>query len=115
MSLAIAGMGWVTPLGTSVDSVWERLLQGEEASATTIFRTIRRSHLQRFSRAGISAEGNFPSAPSSRQCYFAFRRGGWVARVGVCRTKTRVAQCGTNGADLRGFKWRRHLHETFLP
>src|SRR5712691_1648447 len=36
MSLAIAGMGWVTPLGTGIDSVWERLLQGEEASATTI-------------------------------------------------------------------------------
>ncbi|HEY5767757.1 MAG TPA: beta-ketoacyl synthase N-terminal-like domain-containing protein, partial [Candidatus Udaeobacter sp.] len=36
MSLAITGMGWVTPLGTGVDSVWERLLQGEEASATTI-------------------------------------------------------------------------------
>jgi 3-oxoacyl-(acyl-carrier-protein) synthase len=36
MSLAIAGMGWVTPLGTGVDSVWERLLQGEEASAATI-------------------------------------------------------------------------------
>jgi 3-oxoacyl-(acyl-carrier-protein) synthase len=36
MSLAIAGMGWVTPLGTGVDSVWERLLQGEEAAATTI-------------------------------------------------------------------------------
>jgi len=36
MSLAIAGMGWVTPLGSSIDSVWERLLQGEEASATTI-------------------------------------------------------------------------------
>ena len=36
MSLAIAGMGWVTPLGTGVDSVWDRLLQGEEASATTI-------------------------------------------------------------------------------
>src|SRR4029077_15256393 len=36
MSLAIAGMGWVTPLGTGVDSVWERLLQGEEASPTTI-------------------------------------------------------------------------------
>ena len=36
MSLAIAGMGWVTPLGTGVDSVWERLLQGEEAVATTI-------------------------------------------------------------------------------
>src|SRR5438094_1990158 len=36
MSLAIAGTGWITPLGTGVDSVWERLLQGEEASATTI-------------------------------------------------------------------------------
>src|SRR5262249_61245978 len=36
MSLAIAGMGWVTPLGVGVDSIWERLLQGEEASATTI-------------------------------------------------------------------------------
>jgi 3-oxoacyl-[acyl-carrier-protein] synthase II len=36
MTLAIAGMGWVTPLGTDVDSVWERLLQGDEASATTI-------------------------------------------------------------------------------
>ena len=36
MSLAIVGMGWVTPLGTGIDSVWERLLQGEEASATAI-------------------------------------------------------------------------------
>lgn len=36
MSLAIAGMGWVTPLGSDVDSVWERLLHGDEASATTI-------------------------------------------------------------------------------
>ena len=36
MSLAIAGMGWVTPLGSGVDPVWERLLHGHEASATTI-------------------------------------------------------------------------------
>jgi 3-oxoacyl-(acyl-carrier-protein) synthase len=36
MSLAIAGMGWVTPLGTGIDSVWKRLLAGEEAPATTI-------------------------------------------------------------------------------
>jgi len=36
MSLAIAGMGCVTPLGSGVDSVWERLRQGHEASATTI-------------------------------------------------------------------------------
>jgi len=36
MSLAIAGMGWVTPLGRGVDSVWERLLHGNEACATTV-------------------------------------------------------------------------------
>ena len=36
MSLAVAGMGWVTPLGTGIDSVWKRLLEGEEACATTI-------------------------------------------------------------------------------
>src|SRR5262252_4362248 len=36
MSLAIAGMGWVTPLGKGVDSVWERLLHGDEASAAAI-------------------------------------------------------------------------------
>jgi 3-oxoacyl-(acyl-carrier-protein) synthase len=36
MSLAIAGMGWVTPLGNGVDQVWERLLHGDEATPTTI-------------------------------------------------------------------------------
>lgn len=36
MSLAIAGMGWVTPLGNGVDAVWERLLRGDEASATPV-------------------------------------------------------------------------------
>jgi 3-oxoacyl-[acyl-carrier-protein] synthase II len=36
MSLAIAGMGWVTPLGHGVGSVWQRLLHGDEASATPI-------------------------------------------------------------------------------
>jgi 3-oxoacyl-(acyl-carrier-protein) synthase len=36
MSLAIAGMGWITPLGGGVDAVWERLLQGDEAHAEKI-------------------------------------------------------------------------------
>jgi 3-oxoacyl-(acyl-carrier-protein) synthase len=36
MSLAIAGMGWVTPLGNGLDAVWERLLHGDEPSATPI-------------------------------------------------------------------------------
>jgi 3-oxoacyl-(acyl-carrier-protein) synthase len=36
MSLAIAGMGWVTPLGNGVDAVWKRLLHRDEASATPV-------------------------------------------------------------------------------
>jgi 3-oxoacyl-(acyl-carrier-protein) synthase len=36
MSLAIAGMGWVTPMGTGIDPVWDQLLQGEEGAATTV-------------------------------------------------------------------------------
>jgi 3-oxoacyl-(acyl-carrier-protein) synthase len=36
MSLAVAGMGWVTPLGNGVDPVWKRLLHGDEAAAAAI-------------------------------------------------------------------------------
>ena len=36
MTLHIAGMGWVTPLGSGIEAVWERLLRGEEASASAI-------------------------------------------------------------------------------
>ena len=33
MSLRIAGMGWVTPLGSGVEDVWQRLLNGDTAVA----------------------------------------------------------------------------------
>ena len=36
MSLRLGGMGWVTPLGSDVGEVWHRLINGEEATATTI-------------------------------------------------------------------------------
>ena len=36
MSLRIRGMGWVTPLGSGVDGVWQRLLNGEEPVAEQI-------------------------------------------------------------------------------
>lgn len=36
MSVRIAGMGWITPLGRGVDEVWNRLLCGDESSAQII-------------------------------------------------------------------------------
>src|SRR5947207_6201257 len=36
MSLRIAGMGWVTPLGRGIDAVWDHLVRGDQATAQTI-------------------------------------------------------------------------------
>jgi 3-oxoacyl-(acyl-carrier-protein) synthase len=36
MSLRIAGLGWVTPLGSGLEDVWNRLLNGEKAVAESI-------------------------------------------------------------------------------
>ena len=36
MSLALAGMGWVTPLGCNLSEVWQRIVQGEHPAAETI-------------------------------------------------------------------------------
>ena len=36
MNLHIAGMGWVTPLGSGIEQVWSRLLNGETAVAESI-------------------------------------------------------------------------------
>ena len=44
MSLRIAGMGWVTPLGSGVDEVWKRLLNGETAVAEPLSSPLGRDY-----------------------------------------------------------------------
>src|SRR5689334_21453666 len=36
MSLRLVGLGWVTPLGSQLDQVWEKLCAGEAAAATSL-------------------------------------------------------------------------------
>jgi 3-oxoacyl-[acyl-carrier-protein] synthase II len=33
MSISIAGLGWITPLGAGLDEVWARLMRGDRAEA----------------------------------------------------------------------------------
>ncbi|MDP9100120.1 MAG: hypothetical protein M3N48_14180, partial [Verrucomicrobiota bacterium] len=44
MSVRIAGMGWVTPLGSGVAEVWSRLLNGESARAETLSSPLGRDY-----------------------------------------------------------------------
>ena len=66
MSLHIAGMGWVTPLGSGVAPVWERLLQGEESSAETISDPISENKYPVF-RVSRDALAGLPSHPRLRR------------------------------------------------
>ena len=36
MSLCLAGLGWVTPLGSTIDAVWAKLFAGSEAEPATL-------------------------------------------------------------------------------
>ncbi len=42
MSLRLAGLGWVTPLGRTIDAVWAKLLTGAEAEAATFGESLGR-------------------------------------------------------------------------
>jgi 3-oxoacyl-(acyl-carrier-protein) synthase len=100
MSLSIAGMSWMTPLGSDVDDVWQRLLAGETAPveileneqngarylvrrvpAKTPFpahpRLRRASAISRFAAAaGLAALARVKPAPSRIALVFAVSNGG---------------------------------------
>jgi 3-oxoacyl-(acyl-carrier-protein) synthase len=66
MSLHIAGMGWVTPLGSGVAPVWERLLKGEEARVETISDSISENKYPVF-RVSHDALAGLPAHPRLRR------------------------------------------------
>ena len=66
MSLAIAGMGWITPLGNGVDAVWDHLLEGHEARAEDITEQFGDQSYSVF-RVPASALDSLPSHPRLRR------------------------------------------------
>jgi 3-oxoacyl-(acyl-carrier-protein) synthase len=64
MSLSIAGMSWVTPLGSDVDDVWQRLLAGETAPVEILENEQNRA---RYLVRRVPASTPFPSHPRLRR------------------------------------------------
>lgn len=66
MSLRIAGMGWVTPLGSGVAEVWQRLLNGEEATASPVESALLHHNYSAF-RVPAEATAKAPAHPRLRR------------------------------------------------
>jgi len=64
-NLCIAGMGWVTPLGSGVDEVWKRLLNGDTASAEQLSSPLGRDYP--VFRVPVSALAKAPAHPRLRR------------------------------------------------
>ena len=65
MSVHIAGMGWVTPLGSGVNEVWNRLLNGNTAIAEPLSNPLGRDYP--VFRVPAPALGNAPAHPRLRR------------------------------------------------
>jgi 3-oxoacyl-(acyl-carrier-protein) synthase len=65
MSVHIAGMGWVTPLGSGVEKVWNRLLNGDSAIAETLSSPLGRDYP--VFRVPASATAKAPAHPRLRR------------------------------------------------
>lgn len=66
MSLRIAGLGWVTPLGSGVSKVWERLMAGEEATAEAVSDSVGRKPYPVFRVPGTALQ-DLPAHPRLRR------------------------------------------------
>jgi 3-oxoacyl-(acyl-carrier-protein) synthase len=65
MSIHIAGMGWVTPLGAGVDEVWDRLLNGDTAVAEPLSSPLGRDYP--VFRVPATALAKLPAHPRLRR------------------------------------------------
>lgn len=75
MSLALAGLGWVTPLGNTIEGVWDQLLAGAEAEAVTLEGSLGQKSCRAFQ---VPANALGQAAPHPR-----LRRSSAISRFAV--------------------------------
>ncbi len=85
MSLRIAGMGWVTPLGSGVDEIWNRLRNGETAIAETISNPLG---------GGYPVFRVPPSATAGAPTHPRLRRSSAISRFAVVAGLEALANAG---------------------
>src|SRR5438045_3969187 len=95
MSLGIAGMGCITPLGNGVDLVWERLLQGEEATAEKITEHFSEQSYNAFRVASL-ALANLPPHPRLRRASLISR---FAAAAGLEALQTAGVEADARNTD----------------
>jgi 3-oxoacyl-(acyl-carrier-protein) synthase len=86
MSLRIAGMEWVTPLGNGLDAVWQRLLRGEESLPKTIAGPFGQRNYSVF-RVPDDALAGLPTHPR-------LRRASAISRFAVAAGLAALADAG---------------------
>jgi 3-oxoacyl-(acyl-carrier-protein) synthase len=87
MNLSIAGMGWVTPLGSGIDSVWQRLLRGDEAAASKIAGPFE-------GNKSYSAFRVPPEALSDLPAHARLRRASAISKFAVAAGLDAIKQAG---------------------
>jgi len=84
MSLSIAGMSWVTPLGSDVHDVWQRLLAGEIAPVETLENE---QNGARYLVRRVPANTPFPSHPRLRRASAISRFAAAAGLAALARVK----------------------------
>ncbi len=92
MSLSIAGMGWITPLGRGVDQVWDRLIRGDEAIPQSVAGGEGAKTYQGF-RVPTDALQNLPSHPR-------LRRVSAISRFAVAAGLDAIAQAKSENSNV---------------
>jgi 3-oxoacyl-(acyl-carrier-protein) synthase len=87
MSQAIAGMSWVTPLGRSVDDVWQRLVAGE-AAPTEILENEQNGERYLVRRVPATATAHLPAHARLRRASAISRFAAAAGLAALAEAKT---------------------------